>query len=105
LRGDAAAIPFAGRRTGKTKVAECFRIISETTGVLAWDPRHYVASGDRVAVFGSMDVRAKVTGQKVAGTDWALDFTARSGRVTGWQVYVDTAAMEKAYRTAAKASG
>jgi hypothetical protein len=52
-----------------------------------------------------MDVRAKVTGQTITGTDWALDFTAGSGRVTGWQVYVDTAAMEKAYRTAAKASG
>lgn len=104
FRGDSAIIPFAGHWTGKGRVAEYFRVIGETTDVLRWDPRNYVGSGDRVALFGSMDLRVKATGVTITNTDWALDFTVGGGKITGWQVYTDTAALEKAYGAKARAS-
>jgi hypothetical protein len=40
-------------------VAEYFRRIGETLDVVKWQPLHYVAAGERVAVFGSMSLRTK----------------------------------------------
>jgi ketosteroid isomerase-like protein len=77
-------------------VAEYFRRIGETLDVVKWQPLHYVAAGERVAVFGSMSLRTKANGETVLDSPWALDFTVASGKITGWQVYVDTAVMERA---------
>ena len=103
LRGN-KTIPFAGDWTGKASVTEYFRIVGATFDVLKWEPQRDIASGDRVAAFGSMDVKARATGQLIVGSDWALDFTVASGKITGWQVYMDTGALEKALAAASKAA-
>jgi ketosteroid isomerase-like protein len=102
--GDSATIPWAGRWAGKTRVSEYFSRIGETVDVLRWEPQHYVGEGDRVAAFGTTDVRVKSTRQSVIDNQWALDFTVTNGKITGWQVYMDTAAMEKALKGAGKAA-
>jgi ketosteroid isomerase-like protein len=79
-----------------SQVAEYFRRIGETLDVVKWQPLHYVAAGELVAVFGSMSLRTKANGETVLDSPWALDFTVASGKITGWQVYVDTAVMERA---------
>jgi uncharacterized protein len=96
FRGDPTTIPFAGNWKGKAKVAEYFRTIGETLDLLKFEPRRSVASGDRVAAFGAMDVRGKATGKTAIGSDWAADFRVQNGKITGWQVYIDTAAWEEA---------
>lgn len=97
LAGDPSVIPFAGRWTGKSRVAEYYRIIGETVDVLRWEPRHIIASGKRVAAFYVMDARIKATGKTVADSRIALDYTVHEGRLTGCRVYIDTAAVEKAF--------
>lgn len=102
--GDPSIIPYAGQWKGKTRVAEYFRAIAESVDVLKWNPQHAVGSGDRVAASGAMDLRVKATGKTIVGTPWAVHFTVANGKLTGWQVYTDTAATEKAFAATAKAS-
>lgn len=95
--GDPSILPFAGKWKGKDRVAEYFRTLGETLDVLKWEPRNIVASGNRVVAFYAVSARVKATGKTLADSPVALDFTAENGKVTGWQVYSDTAAMEKAF--------
>jgi uncharacterized protein len=92
----APVIPWAGAGKGKASAAEFFRVVGETTEVLKYEPQHYVASGDRVVAGVSWDLRVKATG-KSAHTDLALDFTLQNGKVTRFQAYYDTAALQAAY--------
>ena len=92
----APVIPWAGPGKGKASAAEFFGVMGETTDVLKFEPHQYVASGDRVVAVGSWDIRVKATG-KSASTDWALDFTLQNGKVTRFQAYLDTAALQAAY--------
>src|ERR1700737_3542663 len=59
----APIIPWAGPRKGKAGAADFFRIMGETTEVLKFEPRGYVASGDRVVALGSWEFRGKSTGK------------------------------------------
>jgi ketosteroid isomerase-like protein len=97
--GQPTAIPYAGRWSGKARLGDYFQAIGGSFDVLKWEPHHYVGSGDRVAVFGSLAVQARATGKMVTDSPWALDFTVANGKVSGWTVYADTAAQEKALTT------
>ena len=101
--GDPKSIPFAGRGNGKSSAAEFFRIVGETSEMLNFTPRQYVANGERVVALGSWDLRARATG-KVVHSDWVVDFTVRNGKVTRWQAYYDTAATQAAFTITANAS-
>ena len=79
--GDPSIIPYAGRWKGKAGVAEYFRAIGESVDVLKWNLQHNVSSGDRVASFGTMDLRVKATGKTITDTHWALDFTVRNAKL------------------------
>jgi hypothetical protein len=57
-----------------------------------------------VAAFYIMDVRIKTTGKTVADSRIALDYTVHEGRLTGCRVYIDTAAVEKAFLATSKAA-
>jgi ketosteroid isomerase-like protein len=100
--GDSSIIPYAGEWKGKSRVAEYFRVIGESVDILKWKPQHVLGSGDRVAAFGTMDLR--VRGKTLINTPWALNFPMDNGQLAGWQVYIDTAATEKAFTATAKAS-
>jgi ketosteroid isomerase-like protein len=88
-------IPFTGRWAGKDRVTEYFASIAESLDMQKWHLDHYVASGDRVAAFGVMISRGRATGKTLDDSPWALDVTVANGKITGWQVYMDTAAVEK----------
>jgi uncharacterized protein len=104
LYGDPSVIPSAGEWQGKSRVSDYFRVIGETTEVSRWVPQQYVAGGNHVVVLGIMDARVKATGKSLTNTHWAADFTAEDGKITGWQVYLDTAAWEKAFTASSSAS-
>jgi ketosteroid isomerase-like protein len=68
-----------------------------------FQPQQYVGSGDQVVAIGSWDIRAKDTGRS-AHSDWAIDFSLRNGKVTRWQAYMDTAALQAAHAGSSKAA-
>ena len=88
--GDQSIIPYAGQWKGKASVAEYFRAVSESVDVLQWNPQLVIGDADRVAAFGSMDLRVKSTGTTVVSTPWAVQSRVAKGKLAGWQVYVDT---------------
>ncbi|MBV9438556.1 MAG: nuclear transport factor 2 family protein [Candidatus Eremiobacteraeota bacterium] len=91
-------IPFAGTWDGKDRVLEYFRIIGDNLDVLKWETQRIVADRNHVVAFVDVDFRGKRSAKAAGETQAALDFTAAGGKITGWQVYADTAAWERVLR-------
>ena len=85
-----AAVPHAGRYHGRGDVSRYFALIGETLEFESFEPREFVAAGDLVVVLGTLRARVKATG-RVYDNEWATAWRLRDGRVTGWQIYEDTA--------------
>jgi ketosteroid isomerase-like protein len=86
---------LAGERRGKEEVAAFFRLLEQQWEVLAFEPREYIASGDRVVTLGRYDMRSRRTG-RTAASHWAMVWTFRDGKATRFQEYTDTATLEGA---------
>jgi len=93
---------IAGERRGKEEVVGFFRTLDEMWEFLAFEPREYIGSGDRVVALGRYDVRSRKTG-RTAATHWAMTFTFRDGQVVHFQEYTDTSTLEAAETAAAAA--
>jgi len=85
----------AGERRGKQEVAGFFQTINEMWEFLAFEPREFIASGDRVVALGRYDARSRQTG-RTAASHWAMVFTFRDGAVVRFQEYTDTSTLEAA---------
>jgi ketosteroid isomerase-like protein len=79
---------------GKQGVARFFQLVAERWSFLAFEPREYIASGDRLAVVGHYTANSKQTGRQF-DADWVMLWGFRNGKVTHFQEFTDTlAAME-----------
>lgn len=95
-------VPFAGKRQGRESVGQFFSTVAGSQDVKSFEPREFVAQGDKVVALGSYTWRVKSTGREFGG-EWVHVFTIRDGKVTGFHEYTDTAAAAAAY--SAKAHG
>jgi ketosteroid isomerase-like protein len=93
----ASGVPVAGIRRGREGVSEFFRTLSEHQAAEQFEPREYVASGDKVVALGHYRWHITRT-RKTFEADWAHVFTIRNGSVVRFQEYADTAAEAEAYR-------
>ena len=89
--------PFAGARRGRGSVSEFFTSLADSQDVTSFEPREFVAQGDKVVALGSYNWRVKRTGREYGG-DWAHVFTVRGGKIEGFHEYMDSARAEAAYR-------
>ena len=89
--------PFAGARKGRGQVSEFFTSLADTQDVLSFEPREFVAQGDKVVALGTYGWRVKTTGRDWAG-DFAHVFTVRDGKIAGFHEYMDTAAAADAFK-------
>jgi ketosteroid isomerase-like protein len=87
--------PVAGTYHGRNEVAGFFRKVNETAEYLSFEPREFVAQGDRVVVLGSYRAKVKATG-RFYDCDWAMAFLVEHGKVTEFREYTDTAAIAAA---------
>ena len=87
--------PVAGTYRGKNGVAQFFQKVKETVEFSAFEPREYVAQGDRVIALGSYRGTGAATGKSYE-SDWVMSFTLRDGKVTKFQEFTDTAAIAAA---------
>jgi len=87
--------PVAGTYHGRDGAAQFFRKVKEIVEFSAFEPREYVAQGDRVIALGNYKGTAHATG-KSYGCDWVMSFTFRDGKVTKFQEFTDTAAIAAA---------
>jgi uncharacterized protein len=89
------SVPNAGERKGRASVAEFFKITGESYQFSRFEPREYVAQGDRVVALGHYTATTSVGGSIDA--DFVMIFTVRNGKVTEFQEFADSAALNAAW--------
>src|ERR1700722_9634237 len=98
-----AELPLAGTYRGHDGVANFFQKLALESETLAFEPREFVAEGDRVLVVGWERAKVKAT-NRMFQADWVMAFTVRNGKVTKFHEYSDTQAIAEAHMSAAGAA-
>jgi hypothetical protein len=96
--------PLAGTYRGRDGVASFFQKLQQEADILEFQPREFLADGDRVLVVGWERMKIKTTGRG-AEIDWVMSFTVRDGKIAAFREYTDTKAIADAYASAAAAGG
>ena len=96
--------PLAGTYRGHNGVAEFFQKLARDFDILDFQPREFVAEGDRVLVVGWERAKVKATNRTI-DLDWVMSFTVRNGKVAKFREYTDTQAIANASGSAARAAG
>jgi ketosteroid isomerase-like protein len=94
--GAATHVPFSGERQGKAGVAEFFKQVADSEDFQQFEPREFVAQGDKVVALGRYRAVAKVTG-KAFESAFVMVFTLRGGKIAAFQEFTDSAAVNAAF--------
>ncbi len=89
-------IAYAGTRHGLAQVREFFETLDASVEVRTFEPREFLAQGDRVVVLGGWTGRVKATGRGYA-SEWAMAWTVKNGQVVAFRSYEDTHAIATAF--------
>jgi len=92
-----AEAPYAGRRRGHEDVHRFFRELASTVEFKVFEPREFVAQGDRVMALGHYEGRVRATG-KVFSIEWVMGWRMRDGKAVAFREYTDTQALGAAFR-------
>jgi ketosteroid isomerase-like protein len=98
--GSADSIPHAGRRRGHAEITQFFSALAASENITHFEPREFIAKGDKVVVVGNYKGTVRATGRGY-DVDWLQVFTARDGKLTSFREYLDTAALADAHRASA----
>jgi len=88
--------PLAGIYRGQAGVADFVQKISEMLEISSFEPREFVAEGDRVLVVGFDRGRVRTT-NRTFENNWVIAFTVRNGKVTNAREYFDTLALARGF--------
>jgi uncharacterized protein len=92
-------VPLAGKRNGREAVREFFATVARDQDVIAFEPREFIAQGDKVVPLGNYRWRVKETGREFR-SDFVHIFTVRDGKVVAFREHFDTAVVAAAYQKA-----
>ena len=90
-------VPFGGPRRGIAGVRDFFAAVRDDLEVLQFEPREFIAQGDKVVALGRYSWRVKATGREFS-SDFAHVCTIRNGKIVRFHEYMDTAAEVRAHR-------
>ncbi len=93
--GAAAHVPTSGERRGKSAVATFFKQVAETVKFSRFEPKEFIATGDRVVALGSYNGTTSIG--RSFESDFAMVFTLKNGKVSHFQEFCDSAAINAAY--------
>ena len=93
---------LAGKRTSRDGVKEFFATLARDQDVLEFEPREFVAEGDKVVSLGDYRWRVKDTGREYA-SDFVHVFTVRDGKIVAFREHFDSAVVARAYQKATSA--
>ena len=91
------AVPLAGTRRGLREVGRFFEDLDRRIEFSLFEPREYLAQGNRVVAFVHYEGRDKVTGRSFSA-DSAMLWTIGNGKAIRFQEFTDTEAMANAAR-------
>jgi ketosteroid isomerase-like protein len=95
--GDPNDDPLAGTYRGKENVLGWFGKLAEQLDFSTFEPRDFIAQGDKVVSIVYAEATVRSTGRSVA-QDEAHVWTFRDGKLARFQIYFDTAAVAAAHR-------
>jgi ketosteroid isomerase-like protein len=95
ITGASAAVPMGGARRGKAAVGEFFTTLAKSMTFEVFEPREFVAQGDKVVVLGYY--KAKTASGRPFASDWVMIFTVANGQVARFQEFTDVAALNAAF--------
>lgn len=95
LYGAGPHVPSAGERRGKAQVAEFFKQVADNVNFSTFEPKEFIADGDKVIALGHYTATTPIG--KAFDSDFAMVFTLRNGKVTAFQEFTDSAAVNAAY--------
>src|SRR5688500_45954 len=93
--GAGAHVPTAGERRGKAAVAEFFEQVARNIQFSRFEPREFIATGDKVVALGHYT--ATTPAKTAFDSDFAMVFTLKNGKITRFQEFCDSAAINAAY--------
>lgn len=96
-------LPLSGTFRGHAGVSEFFQKLTSLVELQAFEPREFIADGNRVIVVGWERARVKATGRTLEN-HWVMAWTLGNGKVTNFREYSDTLAWARAYEIAAAAA-
>ena len=95
--GDKTLSWIRGDTKGKDNIFEFLGDFSSNLQTTKWENGDAFASGDTVAVFGTMAATATKTGQSTGDFSFALRAKVRDGQVVLWHWFEDSFAVSQAY--------
>ncbi|MEM1374827.1 MAG: nuclear transport factor 2 family protein [Pseudomonadota bacterium] len=95
--GDMTLPWIHGDIIGKEAIFEFLPVFSSNLQTTKWENGDAFASGDTVAVFGTMAATATKTGQSTGDFTFALRAKVRDGQVILWHWFEDSFAVSEAY--------
>jgi uncharacterized protein len=94
--------PLGGARRGHAGASEFFALLDQTEEVTKFEPKEFIAQGDRVVALGTYGATVKETGRSYE-TDWVQIFTVKDGKITSFTEFFDNALASRAFQKATTA--
>ena len=98
IQGDVGALPWIGRRNGRSAVADFVRDLRALTEPVSFNVEDILSSDGRAAIVGSLQTRIKAT-DRIIASQFAIILTILGDVVTRFQMLEDTFDVSKAART------
>ncbi|HYC89331.1 MAG TPA: nuclear transport factor 2 family protein [Thermoanaerobaculia bacterium] len=92
----APEIPYAGTKRTREELASFFRDLGTMVTFSAFEPREYVASGDRVIAIGRYAGKVNQSGHPFDG-DWAMAWRIQDGKVVEFTEYSDATEIRRGF--------
>jgi hypothetical protein len=96
VMGTGPHVPTSGRRRGHAEVQTFFRQLGESVDFKKFEPREFIAEGDKVIALGSYNAVAKKTGRAFS-SEFAMVFTIANGKVVRFCEFADSGAINAAF--------
>jgi len=96
VQGAGTRVPLYRPYRGRGDVGKFFASLAEQVEFQTFEPREFIAQGDKVVALGHYKARVKATGRTVE-TDWAMVFTVRNGNIVRFREYTDSLQVASAF--------
>jgi len=97
VQGDEGALPWIGRRRGRSAVADFVRGVRTKIEPVRFDVTEILASDARAVIVGELATMVKATG-KMIESDFVIILTVKDGLIARFQMLEDSFAVSRAAR-------
>jgi len=97
IAGDVGALPWIGRRTGRSAASDFIRDARRLIEQLRFDVQDILASDDRAVIVGELATRINAT-REIIESAFVLILTVSDGEITRFQMLEDSFAVSRAAR-------